>query len=34
MINVAWGNEYMPTMLDTLDARKCEGDFFSWMESG
>lgn len=33
MINVAWGNEYIIPMLDTLDAEKVKATFF-WMEAG
>ncbi len=28
MINVAWGDEYLPDMLDTLDAEKVKATFF------
>lgn len=34
MINVAWGNEYIKPMLDTLDAEKVKATFFldgSWL---
>lgn len=34
MINVAWGDEYLPDMLDTLDAEKAKATFFldgSWL---
>ncbi|RUT29762.1 hypothetical protein EJP77_13130 [Paenibacillus zeisoli] len=35
MINVAWGNEYITPMLDTLDAAKVKATFFldgSWLK--
>lgn len=34
MINVAWGDEYLPDMLETLDAEKVKATFFldgSWL---
>lgn len=34
MINVAWGDEYLPAMLDTLDAENVKATFFldgSWL---
>ncbi|MDB4867797.1 MAG: hypothetical protein JWR03_2130 [Cohnella sp.] len=34
MINVAWGDEYLPSILDTLDAEKVKATFFldgSWL---
>lgn len=34
MINVAWGDEYLPSMLDTLDAENVKATFFldgSWL---
>jgi probable sporulation protein (polysaccharide deacetylase family) len=36
MINVAWGDEYLPPMLDTLDAENVKATFFldgSWLSS-
>ncbi|WP_213504797.1 polysaccharide deacetylase family protein [Paenibacillus faecis] len=35
MINVAWGNEYIPPMLDTLDRHRVKATFFfdgSWLK--
>ncbi len=34
MVNVAWGDEYLPAILDTLDARQVKATFFldgSWL---